>query len=423
MNRPALRDTLVSVVLPVYNEAGVLEELHRRVSEAVSQCGTRLEVVFVNDGSTDASPEILDLLADRHRNVRVVHFSRNFGHQAAVQAGLAEARGDAIILMDSDLQDAPEALGRLIAEWVCGYDVIYALRRERPEAWWKRCLFSAFHRLLAGVASTPIPTDAGNFSLIDGRVAKQIVALAERDRYLPGLRSWVGFKQRGIEVRRNPRYDGKPRVSLRGLWRLAKTAIFSFSSFPLTAFYLIGYSALAVFLGLGVYSLFCKFVLAAAIPGWTSNVLVASFFGAVNAMGISILGEYVIRIYDQVRGRPLYVVERTRNADVRDSGRSATVSMPVPAGKSASSPADDDAECAALLAEAEALAELASPIKPQMAVVASDAAEESAAEEAAADRSAAGSRKNRRRASDGRPPQAASEGRKGTRGQGHQRRR
>ncbi len=165
-----------------------------------------------------------------------------------MQAGLAHAQGDAIVLMDSDLQDSPEAVGRLIAEWVCGYDVIYALRRERPEAWWKRCLFAGFHRLLARVASTPIPTDAGNFSLIDRRVAQEIVALGERDRYLPGLRSWVGFKQRGIEVRRNPRYDGKPRVTIRGLWRLAKTAIFSFSSFPLTTFYLIGYTALGVFL-------------------------------------------------------------------------------------------------------------------------------------------------------------------------------
>jgi dolichol-phosphate mannosyltransferase len=404
MNRPPLRETLISVVLPVYNEANVLEELYRRVRESVALCGTRLEIVFVNDGSTDASPQILDLLAERDPSVRVVHFSRNFGHQAAVQAGLAHAQGHAMVLMDSDLQDAPEALGRLIAEWVCGYDVVYALRRERPEAWWKRCLFSAFHRLLARVAATPIPTDAGNFSLIDARVAQQIVALGERDRYLPGLRSWVGFKQRGIEVRRNPRYDGKPRVSLRGLWRLAKTAIFSFSSFPLTAFYLIGYTALAVFVGLGGFALFCKFVTFAAIPGWTSNVLVASFFGAVNAMGISILGEYVIRIYDQVRGRPLYVIERIASGSQEVQGLSLETAEPV------ACIIDHEDDCDALLAEAEALLAATTP-----ALGLSIAQPE---EESTTERRKSGSRTAERRS-----PQPAGRRGKGTRGQRKERRR
>jgi dolichol-phosphate mannosyltransferase len=416
MNRPPLRETLISVVLPVFNEANVLEELHTRVSEAVAQCGTRHEIVFVNDGSTDSSPQILDLLAERHANVRVIHFSRNFGHQAAVQAGLAHARGHAIILMDSDLQDAPEALGRLIAEWVCGYDVIYALRRERPEAWWKRCLFATFHRLLARVASTPMPTDAGNFSLIDGRVAKEIVALGERDRYLPGLRSWVGFKQRGIEVRRNPRYDGKPRVSFRGLWRLAKTAIFSFSSFPLTTFYLIGYTALGVFVALGSYSLFCKLVTAVAIPGWTSNVLVASFFGAVNALGISILGEYVIRIYDQVRGRPLYLVERTCNVDQSESAETASFELTVPVA-GAIDPDDDYEE---LLEEAESLLAATTPIaKPAVALAIAQPSEESAAEGSATERRKTGSRN---RPANSRTPKVAGSRRKSTRSERKERR-
>jgi polyisoprenyl-phosphate glycosyltransferase len=377
MPRPALRDTLISVVLPVYNEARVLEELCRRVADAVALCGTQREIVFVNDGSSDNSAEILDSLAERHPFVRVVHLSRNFGHQAAVQAGLSHARGDAVVLMDSDLQDSPEAIGRLVAEWVCGYDVIYALRRERPEAWWKRCLFAAFHRLLSRVASTPIPTDAGNFSLIDARVVQQIVALGEQDRYLPGLRSWVGFKQRGVEVRRNPRYDGQPRVSIRGLWRLAKTAIFSFSSFPLTAFYTIGYGAMAVFAALGGYLLFCKAFTGLAAPDWASQVLVASFFGAVNALGISILGEYVIRIYDQVRGRPLYMVDRTCNLGRAETSPEApavvefhpTEAAPAIFAVSRSDAdelitaelAADESEFADLLAEAEELMAMAGP--------------------------------------------------------------
>ncbi len=305
----------VSAVLPVYNEADVLEELFARVNSAIESVGARAQIIFVNDGSSDRSGQILDALAAGHDQVHVLHLSRNFGHQAAVQAGLAHATGDVVLLMDSDMQDAPEALSRFINEWQAGYDVVYAVRRDRKERLWKRCLFAGFHRLLAAISSTTIPIDAGNFSLIDARVVREIVALGERDRYLPGLRSWVGFKQTGIEVRRLARYDGKPRVSLRGLWRLAKTAIFSFSSFPLTLFYAIGYLSLAVFLSLSGYSIYCKLLTDLAIPGWTSNVLVASFFGAVNSLGISILGEYVIRIYDQVRARPLFVVGRKVNFD------------------------------------------------------------------------------------------------------------
>jgi dolichol-phosphate mannosyltransferase len=219
--------------------------------------------------------------------------------------------------MDSDLQDSPLAIPRFVAAWRDGCDVVYAMRASRKEALWKRLLFAGFHRLLARMSHGRIPVDAGNFSLMDRRVVGHILALEERDRYLPGLRSWVGFRQRGIEVERQARYDGRPRVSLLGLWRLAKTAMFSFSTFPLAVFYVIGYSALAIFLVLAAYSLYCRLFTDLAIPGWTSHILSASFFGALNALGISILGEYVARIYDQVRGRPVYVVERTVNADGR----------------------------------------------------------------------------------------------------------
>ena len=245
--------------------------------------------------------------------IRVLHLSRNFGHQAAVQAGLAHARGDAIVLMDSDMQDAPEAIPRFLAKWQAGYDVVYAVRTGRKESLWKRSLFAAFHRLMSAVASMPLPAEAGIFGLIDRRVARQIIALGESDRYFPGLRSWVGFRQIGIVVERNARYDDRPRVSLFGLMRLAKTAMFSFSSFPLVIFHVIGLVAAMVFVGLGGFSVFCKLFTDWAIPGWTSHILTGSFFGALNALGISILGEYVIRIYDQVRGRPLYVVDRSVN--------------------------------------------------------------------------------------------------------------
>jgi len=314
-DRPPLSDILLSVVLPVYNEAEVLPVLLAGLRETLAEVGVDSEILFVNDGSTDRSGQVLDRLAAEDSRVRVVHFSRNFGHQAAVQAGLAHARGDAVVLMDSDMQDTPEAIPRFLEAWQAGSDVVYAVRTRRKEIWPKRLMFAAFHRLMASVASVEVPVDAGNFGLVDRRAARQIVALAETDRYFPGLRSWVGFRQQGVEVERHARYDDRPRVSLCGLFRLAKTAIFSFSSFPLRIFQLIGVLAALLFLGLGGFSVFCKVFTDYAIPGWTSQILAASFFGAINALGIWVLGEYIIRIYDQVRGRPLYVVDRTVNME------------------------------------------------------------------------------------------------------------
>jgi polyisoprenyl-phosphate glycosyltransferase len=313
MARPPIDRLLISAVLPVFNEAGVLHVLHERVRDAIAATGARQEIIFVNDGSTDGSAELLDQIAAEDSQVCVLHLSRNFGHQPAVQAGLAQAAGDVVLLLDSDLQDAPEALPRFLKQWQAGYDVVFAVRKDRPECWYKRLLFATFHRTLALVASNRIPVDAGNFSLIDGRVVDEIVRMGECDRYLPGLRSWVGFRQIGVEVRRQARYDNQPRVRLAGLWRLAKTAIFSFSTVPLAVFSLIGYSALALFMVLAAFTICCRLFTDLAIPGWASMVLVASFFGAVNALGISMLGEYVTRIYDQVRGRPLYLVDRAVN--------------------------------------------------------------------------------------------------------------
>ncbi|MEN6451986.1 MAG: glycosyltransferase family 2 protein [Thermoguttaceae bacterium] len=311
--RRADGSTRLSIVLPVYNEARALPVLAARIAAVVAPLPLRYEIIFVNDGSTDESLQVLDQLAASSDTVRVVHLSRNFGHQAAVQAGLAHASGDAVVLMDSDMQDAPEAIPRFFAAWLEGCDVVYAVRTQRKENVVKRLLFATFHRMMAAIASVPIPAEAGIFGLIDRRVADQILSLGERDRYFPGLRSWVGFSQKGIFVERNARYDGNPRVSTLGLFRLAKTAVFSFSTFPLRVFHVIGALAALVFLTLGVYALYCRLFTGLAIAGWTSQLLTGSFFGAMNALGISILGEYVIRIYDQVRARPQYIVERTEN--------------------------------------------------------------------------------------------------------------
>jgi dolichol-phosphate mannosyltransferase len=349
MKRQPVEQVTVSVVLPVFNESTVLAELANRIRATVAEQGALHEIIFVNDGSTDGSQSALEQLASDDPQVRVIHFSRNFGHQAAIQAGLRHATGHCVVLMDSDLQDEPEVIARFLDEWQAGSDVVYALRSERPEALWKRVLFDTFHTLMAKISATPIPAHAGNFCLMDRRVVRQIVQLGERDRYLPGLRAWVGFTQKGIEVRRGARYDSTPRVSLWGLCRLAKTAVFSFSALPLAIFYWIGLVSLGVFGATSGFALFCKLFTSYAIPGWTSEMILASFFGAINALGISILGEYVTRIYDQVRSRPLYLIARTCN--VANVARGTELID--------TADWDEAAVCQALLEQAEELKALA----------------------------------------------------------------
>ena len=307
------RRCFLSVVMPVYNEAAILEELTHSVRAALVDNCAAFEIVYVNDGSSDGCRELLDGLAAEDDRIVVVHLSRNFGHQPAVNAGMQHARGDVVVLMDSDLQDDPHAIPQLLNRWEDGFDVVYAQRFNRKESLPKRFLFHSFYRVLNAVADSPMPQDAGNFSLMDRRVVDAMLRLPERDLYLPGMRSWTGFRQTGVPVERLARHDDQPRVSLAGLFRLAKTAIFSFSSTPLTLFYGIAAVSGLVCTGAVGFVLYHKICTGAAIPGWASTIITASFFGALNALGISVLGEYVIRIYDQVRSRPIYLTDGTRN--------------------------------------------------------------------------------------------------------------
>lgn len=300
----------LSVVMPVHNEERAVRELVARLDDALGTAGVTGEYIFVDDGSTDGSPAMLDALADARDDVRVVHLSRNFGHQAAVLAGLDHATGEVVAVMDTDLQDAPEALPAFLQKWREGYDVVYAVRVGRKESPPKRALFYLFYRVLNAVSHTTMPLDAGNFGLMDLRVARAVAALPERDRYFAGLRSWVGFRQVGVPVERGSRYDDRPRVSLLGLLRLAKAAVFSFSSFPLMVFYLLAALSLTAAAALAAITLYKKFVSGEAILGWTSTLITAAFFGGLNSLGIAVLGEFLIRIYDQVRARPPYVVDR-----------------------------------------------------------------------------------------------------------------
>ena len=266
-----VEDTFVSVVMPVFNEEGALWKLVELVSDALTSTGCQFELVFVNDGSTDDSPDLLTHLAEANPAVRVVHLSRNFGHPAAVHAGLQHASGDVVILMDSDLQDNPACLPEFLSAWEQGADVVYAVRADRKEHPAKRFLFYSFYRVLNWLASSPLPNDAGNFSLLDRRVVDEISRLGETDRYFPGLRNWVGFRQQGVVVERLARHDDHPRVTIWQLFRLAKAAIFGFSAVPLTLFYFIGAASLVVCLGASGFCLYHKWVTGLAIPGWSSK--------------------------------------------------------------------------------------------------------------------------------------------------------
>lgn len=315
MNRPAITESTISVVMPLLNEVAVIRQVVQQATEAVESKGCQWRVVLVNDGSTDGSDEVLDEMAALDHRISVVHLSRNFGHQAAVHAGLSHCDADAVILMDSDAQDDPKALANMIDRWQEGYDVVYAVRFARKEGLLKRFAFSTFHRIMAGMASIEIPRDAGNFGLMDARVVKEVVALGETDRYFPGLRTWVGFRQCALPVERLKRHDDTPRVSIKGLISLAKTAMFSFSRIPLLAFYGLAVLSAAIGVACIAWATYHKLFTGQAIPGWASITSLSAFFGAINALGIAILGEYVARIYDQVRDRPAYVVDQTRNLD------------------------------------------------------------------------------------------------------------
>ncbi len=310
----------LSVVAPVYNEAegiaGFVAEVRERLA-ALEQPG-RCELVLVNDGSTDGSGELLDrLAAEFPGEIRVVHLARNFGHGPAVAAGLDHAEGDVVILMDADYQDDPAAFAPLLEKWREGFDVVYVERASRQENPVSRGIFWLFYRVFDWIADTKSPMDAGNFGLMDRRVVAQLTQLPERNRYLPGLRAWVGFRQTGVSVPRRARYDSSTRVGLRGLWTLGMNAVFSFSYVPLFVFRIAGVSSIALSMVLVLYALGNK--LMGHDLGASSSILIAtSFLGGINLFGVGLLGEYIARIYDEVKCRPVYVVDRVAEKPKED---------------------------------------------------------------------------------------------------------
>lgn len=305
-----------SIVVPVYNEEGCLEELYRRVKAVMESTGEPWELVLVDDGSRDRSTEIIKHLAEQDRRVRPIIFARNFGHQIAVTAGLDYSRGQAVVIIDADLQDPPEVILDLISKWREGYEVVYAVRTEREgETWFKKATAAAFYRLIYRITDVKIPVDTGDFRLMDRKVVDVLNRMREHHRFLRGMSAWVGFRQIGVPYKRAPRFAGETKYPLRKMLRLALNAITSFSYFPLQLATYMGFIAA----GLAILAIPFVIVLRALQPqaffGQASTLIAVLFLGGVQLISLGILGEYVGRIYDEVKGRPLYVVREAPSDD------------------------------------------------------------------------------------------------------------
>jgi polyisoprenyl-phosphate glycosyltransferase len=306
---------LLSIVVPCFNEEDVIRLTHRRLIDALGNRGFRLQIVFVDDGSSDGTPDIAVEIAKSDPRVKTVLLSRNFGHQAAVSAGLADAEGDAVIIMDADLQDPPEAVIQMIDKWMQGADIVYGIRTKRKESLLKRTAYSLFYRAFQRLADIDVPLDAGDFSLMDRKVLDIINALPERNRFFRGLRAWSGFCQVGITYERQPRAAGSTKYTLTKLLGLAKDGIFNFSTVPLTGVFYLGtmmsvlsFMALLSVLILRLFNIPIFGVRAADVQGFSSTILTILLIGGIQLVSIGVLGEYIGRIYHEIKGRPTYVV-------------------------------------------------------------------------------------------------------------------
>lgn len=298
----------ITVIAPVHNEAESLPELHRRVAAILDSLGEPWELILVDDGSTDSSAAVIASLNDSDRRVKGISLSRNFGFQVAVTAGLDAAQGDAVVLIDADLQDPPEVIPAMVAQWRAGFDVVYGVRAEREgETWFKKATAAAFYRLLAGITNVNIPVDTGDFRLMDRRVVQAIRQMPEHHRFLRGMVSWVGFRQIGVPYTRHPRHAGRTHFTFRKMLGFALDGITSFSYLPLRVASWLGAACLALCaVTLGAFALLAS--RDAAAWGWLGALAAVWFVGGIQLLSVGILGEYLGRIHDEARGRPLYLV-------------------------------------------------------------------------------------------------------------------
>ncbi len=300
-----------SIIAPIFNEAESMPELYRRVSEVMEATGQPWELVLIDDGSSDNSNVLMRELAEKDERVRPVVFARNFGHQIAVTAGLDYARGDAVVIIDADLQDPPEVIPELIEKWREGYQVVYAVRAEREgESWFKLWTASLFYRLILKITDVKIPLDTGDFRLLDRKVVDVMKQMRERYRFLRGMSSWVGFKQVGVPYRRAARFAGESKYPLKKMFKLAMNAVTGFSYFPLQLATYVGFIAAGIAILAIPVAIIIHLLDPFQLSGQTTTLIAVLFLGGVQLISLGILGEYLGRVYDEVKGRPLYVVSQ-----------------------------------------------------------------------------------------------------------------
>jgi len=315
------RDIAVSLVLPVYNEEPVIGELTRRLGELLAEVDPRglWNVIFVNDGSKDRSRELLEAACAAEPRYTLLNLSRNFGHQIAITAGLDRAEGDAVVIMDADLQDPPEVIAEMLARYLEGYDVVYAVRRKRDgESWFKRATAALFYRILEKVVGVKIPTDTGDFRLMSRRSVLALRGLREANRFVRGLVAWIGFRQTAVYYDRKARFAGDTHYPLHKMLRFASDGIVSFSTLPLRLATFLGVLSGLIAAGVALWVLLAVLSGAYVVPGWATLMLAVSLASSAQLLMIGILGEYLGRVYDEVKRRPLYLLdEPTASAHVR----------------------------------------------------------------------------------------------------------
>jgi dolichol-phosphate mannosyltransferase len=298
-----------SIVAPIYNELDNLAELYQRIKEVLKTTGEPWELILVDDGSTDGSTEKIHELAKQDEHVRPVIFARNFGHQIAITAGWDYARGDAIIIIDADLQDPPEVILELVKKWKEGYEVIYAVRAEREgESWFKKFTASMFYRIIYRITDVKIPVDTGDFRLMDRKVVDVLKQMHERHRFPRGMSAWVGFRQIGVDYKRAPRYAGLTKYPFQKMLKLALNAITSFSYFPLQVATFFGFVSAGIAILAIPVVIYLRMEGSPQFTGQATTLIAVLFLGGVQLISLGILGEYIGRLYDEAKGRPLYIV-------------------------------------------------------------------------------------------------------------------
>ena len=301
---------IISIVIPLYNESEIFHALIERLNNVINHFEKPIEIILVDDGSKDNTPILMKQIALINNKFHCVFLSRNFGHQLAITAGLSVVRGkEAVMIIDGDLQDPPEMLNKMYNKLSEGYDIVYAIREKRKENWLKKTMYYSFYRILKMIANIEIPVDSGDFSILNRRVVDILNKMPEESRFLRGMRTWVGFKQIGIEYEREERRAGKTKYSFVKLLKLASNGIFNFSELPIKFITKLGiFSILISFIYAG-YNIFLKLYYHNVPTGFTALVLLISFFGGVQLVSIGIIGEYVLRIFFQVKGRPLFIIK------------------------------------------------------------------------------------------------------------------